>query len=67
MKMVDEVLKCMKKMKIEKIPLVVGGIIPKTDESKLIRRGVSAVYTPKDFSVLKIMDDIISIIQKNQK
>jgi len=57
----------MKKMKIEKIPLVVGGIIPKADELKLIRSGVSAVYTPKDFSVLKIMDDIISIIQKNQK
>ena len=67
MKMVDEVIKCMKKMKIEKIPLVVGGIIPKADELKLIRSGVSAVYTPKDFSVLKIMDDIISIIQKNQK
>ena len=67
MKMVDEVIKCMKKMKIEKIPLVVGGIIPKADELKLIRSGVSAVYTPKDFSVLKIMDDIINIIQKNQK
>ena len=67
MKMVHEVLKCMKKIKIGKIPLVVGGIIPKADESKLIKSGVAAVYTPKDFSILKIMNDIVDIIRKFQR
>ena len=39
-------------------PVVVGGIIPEADRDRLAAAGVSAVYTPKDFQMAKIMDDV---------
>jgi (2R)-ethylmalonyl-CoA mutase len=36
----------------------VGGIIPEEDRAALIDAGVAAVYTPKDFELVRIMDDI---------
>ncbi|MFM7045339.1 MAG: cobalamin-dependent protein, partial [Ilumatobacteraceae bacterium] len=39
-------------------PVIVGGIIPESDREVLARAGVSAVYTPKDFELSKIMRDI---------
>jgi len=40
-------------------PVVVGGIIPEADRSVLVAAGVAAVYTPKDFELARIMDDIV--------
>src|SRR6476659_457745 len=37
------------------VPVVVGGIIPPSDERKLLAAGVARVYTPKDFEVNRIM------------
>ncbi|MSV82157.1 MAG: protein meaA [Actinobacteria bacterium] len=39
-------------------PVVVGGIIPEADRQRLLDAGVAAVYTPKDFQLAKIMDDV---------
>jgi (2R)-ethylmalonyl-CoA mutase len=39
-------------------PVVVGGIIPESDRDRLADAGVSAVYTPKDFQLSRIMDDV---------
>ncbi len=36
-------------------PVVVGGIIPEADQPKLVGAGVSAVFTPKDYSVADIL------------
>ncbi len=44
------------------IPVVVGGIIPDGDAEKLRSAGVRAVYTPKDFRLNVIMEDILSTI-----
>eukprot|EP01037_Dinobryon_pediforme_P012732 gene12732-12828_t len=46
--------------------LVVGGIIPADDAVQLLREGVAAIYTPKDFEMNRIMSDIIGIIEANQ-
>lgn len=43
-------------------PVVVGGIIPKEDEITLLAAGVSRVYSPKDFSLAAIMDDMLSLV-----
>jgi len=43
-------------------PVVVGGIIPKDDEVVLLREGVSRVYSPKDFSLAAIMDDMLTLV-----
>ena len=42
--------------------VVVGGIIPPDDAMTLTGLGVAAVYSPKDFSLAQIMDDLLDII-----
>src|SRR5438270_505152 len=43
-------------------PVVVGGIIPEQDVPALRAAGVSAVYTPKDFDITRIMRDIVALL-----
>jgi (2R)-ethylmalonyl-CoA mutase len=46
-------------------PLVIGGIIPSDDAARdYRRRGVAAVYTPKDHDLNQIMRDMICIIRR---
>lgn len=42
-------------------PVVVGGIIPEDDRLKLEELGVARVYTPKDFDLPRIMDEIADL------
>jgi (2R)-ethylmalonyl-CoA mutase len=42
-------------------PVVVGGIIPEEDRQPLLDAGVAAVYTPKDFELVRIMSDIVDL------
>ena len=46
------------------VPVVVGGIIPPEDAAVLLRRGVSRVFTPKDYSMTDIMDEIVAVVVK---
>ncbi len=48
-------------------PVVVGGIIPEEDRPKLLAGGVAAVYTPKDFELTRIMDEITSLTSQNRR
>lgn len=44
------------------VPLIVGGIIPPEDAAALRQSGVAAVYTPKDFRIQRIMDDVVDLV-----
>jgi (2R)-ethylmalonyl-CoA mutase len=44
------------------VPVVVGGIIPDADVEPLKAAGVAAVYTPKDFDITRIMQDIVRLV-----
>ena len=48
-------------------PVVVGGIIPEEDRPRLLAGGVAAVYTPKDFELTRIMDEITSLTYQNRR
>jgi len=48
---------------VHDVPVVVGGIIPPEDAATLRERGVAKVFTPKDFELTQIMDDIVSVIR----
>jgi ethylmalonyl-CoA mutase len=60
-----EVMKLMKDEGLDKVPLVVGGIIPPADEKLLRDEGVAAVYTPKNYDLNAIMTDLAGIIEKS--
>jgi (2R)-ethylmalonyl-CoA mutase len=48
---------------LDKVPLIVGGIIPEDDAERLRAMGVAAVYTPKDFELNRIMFDIVALAE----
>jgi (2R)-ethylmalonyl-CoA mutase len=39
-------------------PVIVGGIIPDADSEEMTASGVAAVFTPKDYKIAEIMDEI---------
>ncbi|MGH3918942.1 MAG: protein meaA, partial [Pseudonocardiaceae bacterium] len=45
------------------VPVVVGGIIPPEDAEVLRASGVAKVFTPKDFALTDIMDQIVDLIR----
>ena len=46
------------------IPVVVGGIIPEEDGHVLKQLGVTAIYTPKDYDLNRIMDGVIGLLEQ---
>ena len=62
--LVRETLAEMQKADMADIPLVVGGIIPLEDERALRQMGVRRVYTPKDFQITEIMEDVVDVVEK---
>jgi (2R)-ethylmalonyl-CoA mutase len=46
--------------------VVVGGIIPPDDERVLKDKGVAAVYTPKDFELHQIMEDMVTLVERHR-
>jgi (2R)-ethylmalonyl-CoA mutase len=47
---------------VDDVPVVVGGIIPSEDAVKLRERGVAAVFTPKDYQLTAMMDEIVTLV-----
>ena len=47
-------------------PVVVGGIIPPEDAEVLRAKGVAAVYTPKDFELSRIVDDLVTLAERRR-
>jgi len=60
--LVLDVLEQQKQRGFEKVPVVVGGIIPEPDAERLRRAGVRRVYTPKDFDLNRIMAEIADVV-----
>jgi (2R)-ethylmalonyl-CoA mutase len=46
--------------------VVVGGIIPPDDAELLRGKGVAAVYTPKDYSFDRIMEDLVTLAERQR-
>ena len=61
--LVKEISMLLKKIGLDKLPIVVGGIIPPKDENKLLKIGVKAVFTPKNFQIEDIMSRIVDILE----
>jgi (2R)-ethylmalonyl-CoA mutase len=46
------------------VPVIVGGIIPEGDAARLRAAGVARVFTPKDYELTEIMDEIVTVIRE---
>jgi (2R)-ethylmalonyl-CoA mutase len=63
LELVPEVLRLLREAGVE-APVVLGGIIPEVDGRRLLAEGVAAVYTPKDFELVRIMGDIVTLAEE---
>ncbi|MFG6559537.1 methylmalonyl-CoA mutase family protein [Sulfitobacter sp. 1A15299] len=59
--LVEDLMERMAEAGLTHIPVIVGGIIPEADATRLRAAGVAQVYTPKDFELNVIMQDIITL------
>ena len=64
--LVKDMITLLAKEGLKKIPIVVGGIIPDEDKAKLLKMGISKVYTPKDFEMNTIMMDIVNLAEPTE-
>ncbi len=62
--LVRDVMNRMRDEGLTDIPVVVGGIIPAEDEATLKQCGVAAVYTPKDYQLSDIMEDVVGLVAR---
>ena len=60
--LVEDMMAQMRDAGLGHIPVIVGGIIPDEDAKRLLKMGVSKVYTPKDFELNSIMMDIVTLV-----
>jgi (2R)-ethylmalonyl-CoA mutase len=59
--LVQDFMQKLRDAALDHIPVIVGGIIPDDDATRLIEMGVARVYTPKDFELNTIMMDIVTL------
>ncbi|HUQ37267.1 MAG TPA: protein meaA [Aestuariivirga sp.] len=64
--LVRDVMNRLRQAGLEQIPVVVGGIIPREDSLILKQLGVARVYTPKDFDLNAIMNDLVDLMEKTK-
>jgi (2R)-ethylmalonyl-CoA mutase len=60
--LVLDVMERLRKAGLGGLPVVVGGIIPESDAERLRAAGVRRVYTPKDFDLARIMEEIAELV-----
>ena len=63
--LVEDLMKRMSDAGLGDTPVIVGGIIPDDDAERLRAMGVARVYTPKDFELNAIMEDIVTLADPN--
>ncbi|MEE7456617.1 protein meaA [Methylorubrum populi] len=62
--LVREVTAKLREAGLDHVPVVVGGIISTEDELVLKNMGVTAVYTPKDYELDKIMVGLAKVVER---
>ena len=59
--LVEDLMNQMRAAGLGHVPVIVGGIIPDEDATRLLAMGVARVYTPKDFELNAIMMDVVTL------
>ena len=62
--LVTEVIAGLKAAGLGQVPVVAGGIIPPEDAQALRQAGAAAIFTPKDFDLNAILEEIVEIVGK---
>jgi ethylmalonyl-CoA mutase len=63
--LVPETLRLLRDRQGAEVPVVVGGIIPAEDREQLLVAGVKRIFTPKDFELGVILDEIVDVVRES--
>ncbi|NNN18723.1 MAG: protein meaA [Acidimicrobiaceae bacterium] len=66
LQLVPEVIRELRKVGSDAL-VIVGGIIPDSDRDILISQGIAAVYTPKNYQIAMIMNEVLDLISSHRK
>ena len=62
LRIVPDVLRRLAEAGAADLPVVVGGIIPEADGETLLRQGVKAVFTPRDYDLTTILRRVLDLV-----
>jgi ethylmalonyl-CoA mutase len=67
LELADEIMRGLREHQADqRIAVVFGGIIPPGDFEKLYAKGVKKVFTPSDYSLIDIMESVVTIIENSR-
>jgi (2R)-ethylmalonyl-CoA mutase len=61
---VPDVLDGLRAAGLDDVALVVGGIVPDADAVRLRELGVARVFTPKDFEMSRVLDEVVDAVRE---
>ncbi len=64
LELVREVRRLLREEGLGDVKLVVGGIIPQVDQGALANMGVARIYTPKDYALNRVLDEIVDLLDR---
>jgi len=62
LKLVPEVIRGLEERGLKSLPVVLGGIIPEIDLTKLPHASIQRVFAPRDYDLNRIMNEIVDIV-----
>jgi (2R)-ethylmalonyl-CoA mutase len=65
LQLVPEVIKLLREEGVD-APVVVGGIVPGADMPRLRAAGVVAIYTPKDFEITHLVEELADLAERHR-
>jgi (2R)-ethylmalonyl-CoA mutase len=65
LELVPEVIRLLREEGVD-APVVVGGIVPASDVGRLRAAGVVAIYTPKDFEISHLVEDLADLAERHR-
>jgi (2R)-ethylmalonyl-CoA mutase len=67
LELADQIMACLKKAGADQdIPVIFGGIIPVDDFEKLKAKGIKKVFTPANFELIDIMEQIMEVVEESK-
>lgn len=64
--LVPEIMAGLRSSGMAEVPVVLGGIIPDADADALIKDGIAAVFTPKDYDLTEVMTRVLGVIRTSK-
>jgi (2R)-ethylmalonyl-CoA mutase len=67
LQIVPDVVEGLRAAGLDEVPVILGGIIPDQDAEVLLRQGISAVFTPKDYDLTTVMTRVLEVVRASKQ